>query len=934
MEIRLFGPVEVQVGLERLEIGSAKPRLVFAILAATPGTLVPVDVLMDRVWGQNPPGRATATLYPYLSMLRKALEPAGIGIVRRSGGYLCEAAANDVDVVRFRERLRVAKLSHRDAAIGLLSEALALWRGQPLAGLSGNWVDGFRAALGQERLAGWLGLARHREQAGTLDLIADELLALTADHPLSEPLAGYVLSALALAGRRAEALDHYAALRERLVDELGTEPGAELSERHTTLLRRAPARTSVQTREAAPAVLRQLPALGRSFVGRDEQVGRLDELADLVGTGDEGTTVVAAITGTGGIGKTTLAVHWAHRVAGRFPDGQLYLNLRGFDPVGAPLEPSQAVGDLLAALGASPHDIPAELPARAAMFRSLVAGRRLLILLDNARDTEQVRPMLPGAGHCMVVVTSRNALAGLVAERGADVICLGPLTVADARALLQARVSTDRLAAEPSAVAELLRPCGGLPLALAVVAARAALHPRQPLGELASQLASIHRRLDAFDTDDPRTTIRAVFNSSYNALEPEAQRTFCLLGLHPGPEISATAAASLTGNADVHVDLRQLVAAHLVTVDHGRYGMHDLVRAYACELSEADPERATATQRMLDHYLWSSYAGELLQSPHRTPPVAVPPPAQPGVRPDTVTDLDAAQAWFGTERPVLLRLIHLAAMTGLDSAAIQLSEMFRTFLLQHRLFDDWITIEHSALSAAERLCDRAAASTALRALGRAYAGLGQYAEATSHLDASLKIARADRDPLGEADCHRMMASLHDQQNDYATARCHARQAHELYAQLGNKPGQASALNEIGWFSAHLNDHVAATSACKAAIAIATEIGSYRREAAAWHSLGYAYRQTGNHQAAVDSYRHAVSAGQLASRGPVAASREAGDKHFVAEALTDLGDALRDSGDHIAARQAWCQALDILADLDSPAAAQARKALTERTAVHP
>ncbi|MFB6720539.1 BTAD domain-containing putative transcriptional regulator [Kribbella sp. NPDC056345] len=918
MEIRLLGPVEVWAGDVRLEIGSAKPRLVLAVLAASPGTLVPVEVLMDRVWGDELPGRPTASLYPYLSKLRRVLEPAGIEIVRRSGGYLCDVAAGDVDVARFRERVRVAKESDQFAAIELLDEALALWRGQPLADLSGDWVDSFRATLSQERLAGWLGLARHRERAGSLDLIAEELLALTEDYPLSEPLAGYVLSALALAGRRAEALDHYAGLRERLAEELGVEPGHELSELHTALLRNAPDALA-PPREAAPAVPRQLPAVARPFVGRAEHLKRLDELADTVGSGDDGAAVVAAITGPGGIGKTTLAVHWAHQAAARFPEGQLYLNLRGFDPLGTPMPPSEAVRGVLEALGQPTQEIPAGLEARAALFRSLIAGRRVLVLLDNARDAEQVRPMLPGAGGCLVVVTSRNALTGLVAERGAEPVRLDPFAAADAWALLQARLTEERLAAEPAAVADLLRPCGGLPLALAVVAGRAAQHPTRPLAELAGELAS-PRRLDAFDTDDPRTTIRAVFDSSYDALEPEAQRTFRLLGLHPGPDISASAAASLTGNACVHTALRQLEAAHLVTVQDGRYGMHDLVRVYAAELAESDPERTVATRRLLDHYLWGSYSSEQLLVPHRTPPALVPPPVQPGVRPDEPADLEAAMAWFGAERLVLL---NLTSATDLDAVVIQFSDTFGTFLWHQRMFDDWITVENLALAAAERLGDQAAATMARKGLGRAYIGLGSYPEAARQLDAALEIARGSGDQVSMAGCHQTIAALHERQRDYAAARHHAEQAHELHTRLGDEPSRASSLNQIGWFSALLGEYAAAVSACKAAIAIAAEIGKGRTLAAAWDSLGYAYHHSGDHAHAIDAYRHAL-----------AGWRVTGDQHFVADTLTHLGDALEDAGEHAEARRTWRQALDTLAGFAGPAATEARSALAERLAVHP
>lgn len=915
VKIRLLGSVEVRVGDLELDVGSAKPRLVLAAMAASPGTVVPVEVLVDRVWGQDLPGRPVATLHPYLSSLRRALAPAGVELVRRSGGYVCETPADSVDVARFRDRLQAAKASGGGVAIEQLEGALALWCGQPLADLSGEWVSSFRAALGQERLAGWLRLAELRQQAGGVDAIADDLLALTADYPLSEPLAASVLRALALAGRRAEALDHYAGVRERLLEELGEEPGDQLSELHTALLRRAPGTPGARVSYGAGAPPRQLPAIVRPFVGREDRLSRLDELVDQTGAGG---AVIATITGAGGIGKTALAVCWAHRMAGRFPDGQLYLDLRGFDPLGAPMSPGEALRGFLEALGVPPDGVPAGLQAQAALFRSLVSGRRLLLVLDNARDAEQVRPLLPAADGCVVLVTSRDAMTGLVVGCGAHPIGLDSLAVADARLLLEARLGADRLAAEPVAVAELLRPCHGLPLALAVVAARAAQHPAQPLAELVGQLVNARRRLDAFDTDDPRTALRAVFASSYDKLAPEARRTFRLLGLHPGPDISVTAAASLTGNADVCQPLRQLEAAHLIRWHQDRYSLHDLVRAYACDLAESDPERDAAGRRMLDHYLWSSSSSERLLVPHRTSPAPVPPPAQPGVRPDEPADLDEAMTWFGSEQAVLLQLVQQAATAGHDVEVVQLSATFGTFLRHRRLFDDWLTIAHVALAAASRLGDQAALSTCHRELGQAYARLGRYPEAAVQVRTGLEIARDSRDRTGEAVCHQAMASLQGRERNYAEARRHAQQACELHTYLGNAAGRGRALNQVGWFSAQLSDCHEAVSACESAVAVCDAIGDTRGTAAAWDSLGYAYRLRGDHRQAVRAYHHAV-----------VAWRETRDRYFEGDTLTNLGDALRDSGEATVARRAWRQALETLSGLAGVAAEQARSALAER-----
>jgi transcriptional regulator with XRE-family HTH domain len=433
-----------------------------------------------------------------------------------------------------------------------------------------------------------------------------------------------------------------------------------------------------------PVVPRQLPTAIRHLAGRADQLSVLDGLLDrLDGTagagataGTEGTTLISAISGTAGVGKTALAVHWAHRVAGRFPDGQLYVNLRGFDPSGAPLAPAEAIRGFLDAFGMAAERIPASPDAQAALYRSLLAGRRMLIILDNARDEAQVRPLLPGSAPCLVVVTSRRQLAGLAATDCAHLLNVDVLTHAEADEMLSRRLGPDLVDGESAAVAELIGLCARLPLALAIVAARHAARPARPLRALVEELRPAQDRLtvlDATDVADAVTSVRAVFSWSYQSLTQPAARMFRLLAVHPGPDITTAAAASVAGVSPKRARqvLTELVLANLLA-EHadGRYTCHDLLRAYAAEqasCSDSDADRRAAMHRMLDHYLHTAFGAALLLD--QVDPDARPAALVPGVVPEELADRREAYAWFEAERPVLSAAIRQATRHGFDGHA-------------------------------------------------------------------------------------------------------------------------------------------------------------------------------------------------------------------------------------------------------------------------
>ncbi|HVQ91801.1 MAG TPA: tetratricopeptide repeat protein [Mycobacteriales bacterium] len=670
------------------------------------------------------------------------------------------------------------------------------------------------------------------------------------------------------------------------------------------------------SRAAGGPAPHHLPAAIRPFVGRAAQLAGLTALTELAaGTG---TVVISAIDGTPGVGKTALAVHWAHRIADRFPDGQLYVNLRGFDPARDALEPAEAVRGLLDALGVPPRRIPAGLDAQAALYRSELAGRRVLILLDNARDSAQVRPLLPGAPGCLVLVTSRNQLSGLVTAEAAHPVTLDLLTAAEARELLARRLGRDRVAAEPDAVDQIVAGCARLPLALAIVAARAAARPYLPLRTLADQLRDA--RLDALaSVDDPTADARAVFSWSYRLLDPAAARLFRLLSRHPGPEITAPAAASLAAQPlpQTRALLAEFGRASLLAEPvPGRYVLHDLLRAYAAEQSrghDGPAERRAATGRLLDHHLHTAAAADRLSYPARDP-VTLARPA-PGVCPEPFADGQQALAWLRAEQDVLLAAIDLAAGTGSDAHTWQLAWTVFTFLDRRGHWDHCLATQRLSLAAARRLADLPAQARAYLLLARAYARLGRHDDAHTVLQHAQNLYRQTGDRAGQAQTHHYLALVRELEGDYAAALDHDRRAVELYRAAGHGLGEAVARNGVGWYQALLGDHEQAVASCRQALALYLDHGDRYGQAITWDSLGYAHHHLGRHAEALDCYRHALELFQAS-----------GDRQREALILIHLGDTQHATGDLDAARRAWQHALATLEDLRDPDADRIRTKL--------
>jgi len=674
---------------------------------------------------------------------------------------------------------------------------------------------------------------------------------------------------------------------------------------------------AARRQSSASGVPQQLPAAVAHFAGRS------DELTTLTGllrgrSGTGGTVVISAVSGTAGVGKTALAVHWAHQVADQFPDGQLYINLRGFDPSGSVMDPAVAVRRFLDELQVSPERIPVDLDAQAALYRSLLAGRRMLVVLDNARDTSQVRPLLPGGPGCLVLVTSRNQLSGLVAADGAYPITLDLLTEAEAHELLGRRLGTDRVTTEPQAVQEIISRCARLPLALAIVAARAATHPQFRLHTLAAELRTTGERLDVLTGDDPYSDVRAVFSWSYHALSPEAARVFRLLGLHPGPDLSASAAASLTGLAlsQARPLLAELARMNLI-IEHipGRYILHDLLRVYATDLThttDPDPQRHAATQRMLDHYLHTAYTAARLLDPTRDP-ISLSAP-QPGTTPEPITDYDQALAWFTTEHVVLLTTVEHAT-AEFDTHTWQLTWTVRTYLYRRGHWHNWAVTGRTAVAAAHRLANPTAQAHAHRNLATAYMMLDRCEDAHAQLRHALDLATQIADLTEQAYTHDTLAHLWGRQGCHAEALEHARHALHLFQAADHKVGQAHALNNVGWYHAQLGEHQQALTYCQQALTQFQELDQRDGQAAPWDSIGYAQHHLGHHTHAITSYHHALHLYQ-----------NLGHRYGEAGTLTRLGDTHHATGNPHAAHHAWQQALTILDDLNHPDAEPVRAKL--------
>jgi tetratricopeptide (TPR) repeat protein len=659
------------------------------------------------------------------------------------------------------------------------------------------------------------------------------------------------------------------------------------------------------------AVPCQLPATSRGFVNRKRQLAAMTRRLNPAPHGSS-NVLISVIDGAAGIGKTALAVRWAHSVRDRFPDGQLYVNLRGFDPAGRPLTSAEALQVLLEGLGVSPDRVPARVESRVALYRSLLSDRRVLVVLDNAVDTPQVELLLPGAASCATVVTSRNRLDGLAVHYRSDRIALDLLTSAESRQLMVRHLGANRLAAEPHAVSELILRCGHLPLALSIMAARAAFNPDFPLRLLAEELRDERRQLDALDVGDLATNIRAVFSWSYRQLAPGIARVFRLLGLHPGPDIGLFAAAAIAGMSEQHARqcLEALARAHLLEQHMPyRYRFHDLLRAYATEQAgedEPSPEQQLALRRVLDSYLHSANNASRQLNVHR-PPIPVDPP-QPDVVVRQFNSYAEAMRWYQEEYQNLMAAIEWTAAHNFDEYAWRLALTFWQYLYLCGRWHEVIATHETALAAALRDDNRPAMAAIHANLGVARTQLGDYEAGAAHFREALALYRDAADLYGEGNALDSLAFVHVQSGDFREAISYCEQALAIYRRTGSRDGEGRALDSLGVAYAGLGQYEQGIGYGMQALELHRQAADRLGQAHALRSLGRCYVQTGHYHQAIAQFRQALIL-----------CRDVGDRHDEASNLHDLGMVLHTIGEDDEARKQLEQALAILAEIRHPTA---------------
>lgn len=894
--VRLLGSVEVAGARP----GSPREACVLAVLALSPGEPVPVGLLIERLWGGDPPDAAVGVVYGCISRLRGRFR-GRLSIPRGTGGYRLDVPAGEIDVFAARALVRLAEAEAAEGrgeeAVRIWRQADGLWRGEPLTKVKGAWAQRTREALTDEHLSvlsgryeAELAVGRHRQVVG-------ELSAHVADHPHAEPLVATLMVALYRDGRAADALACFDRARARLRDDLGQDPGERLRDLQRRILNDDGELRAADAAEPARHVPKTLPADVPGFTGREAALTTLDDL--LTEAVHPGPIALAAITGVGGVGKTALAVHWAHRNTAVFPDGQLYANLGGYSPLG-PVEPAAALETLLWSLGVARENIPSTVDARSAMLRTRLAGRRMLLVLDNARDAEHVRPLLPGSD-ATVLVTSRNRLRGLRIRESAHVLALDEFSPAESAAMLAGTAGPAAIEADPVAWQEIAALCGHLPLALAVVAAGDV-----PAARALAHLRDGRARLDAMSDEDPASDPRAVFDWSYRALEPDEARAFRLLTMHPGTDLPLEAATALLA-ADARRLTTRLTAANLLREPApGRFEYHDLLRVYAEETSRAvdgERERSLARQRLADWHLGTLDAVRSMVRPHAG---SLRMDTVDGVVPLTFETADAALAWCDRERANIVAVVTCAERAGLDEHAWRMAHLTWFYFNLRSAWDDWIGTCRAGLASARRLGDREAEGRMLGNLGIACSDSRRLTEALTWFARSEEVFAEIGKPAALAAIISNTAIVQKTAGDLPGAVARLQRALGMWRDMGERARLGSDLNNLGWTYLDLGEYGKAAECAREAVGIARETGHLLGECNAVWNLGRARSGLGEHGEAERLYEEALAGfrrlgdpGRAAlvtatiARARAATGRIAEARDMMREAierLDELGDA--------------------------------------------
>jgi DNA-binding SARP family transcriptional activator len=950
MQFRMLGPLEVQVDGSWSGINAPKWRTVLAVLLLQPGQVVSTERLITEVWPEDTPARATNLISVYVHRLRRLIaDQEGKVLTTRAPGYQLLIDPEDTDAGRFArlaaEGRQALQASQFEQASAVLGAALGLWQGtraltdvppSTLVSAEASRLEESRIEAVQLHIQADLGCGRHAQVVG-------QLHRLLADYPLREELWALLMRALYRSGRQAEALEAYAQAREVIAEELGVDPSAELQQLYQRMLQAdsgtppanrtpvpadSPFATPVPAAPVEPApagqaepvqepasqpaavagagaplpLVAQLPADIPDFTGRDEQVQALRNLLGGPRRADSpGAVIVAAVIGAGGLGKTTLAVHAAHLLRGQFPDGQLYARMLG--AAAHPATPGDVLARFLRDLGMDPASIPASEEERAAHYRSRLTDRKVLIVLDDAHDAAQVRPLLPGSASCAVLITTRNRLPDLSGSRYVDLDVLGP---PEARAMFAGIIGPDRAAAEPDATREVLTACAGLPLAIRIAGARLTARTTWTVRTIADRLSDERRRLDWLKTGD--LAVRACFEVSFTSL-PGAEadgvdpaHAFRLLGLWPGSSVGLPAAAALLGEPGESVAdaLEVLVDAQLLQEPAAdRYRFHDLLKAYAAERAVAEEllsTRDAAVRRVLSWYLHTAVAMARVLSPHRE--LTTPEQVEPGTVPVAFSTVEAALDWGEQERTNLVAATRLAAAAGLHDVAWQLPVAAYSFFYRRTYWEEWLVSHDVALDSVRQIGDRQGEASVLNNIGMAYARR-RMEEGVTYFQQTLDIRREIGDRRGEAQAANNAAYANLLLGRFDEALDQLRLALSVQREVGHRYGEGIALNNLGEAYIELGRPAEAVEWFGQALAVYRELGARPVEADTLSNLGTANANLGRLDEALGYLRQAEET-----------HHEVGDRYGEAVDLKQLGEVHRRVGSARDAEQAWARALAI------------------------
>ncbi|GGU89185.1 regulatory protein AfsR [Streptomyces filipinensis] len=954
----VLGPVRAWRGGETLNTGSPQQRALLAALLLREGRTATAAELIDALWGAEPPSQALAALRTYASRLRKVLDP-GV-LVSESGGYAVRGLRDGaLDVAVVQDLATEAEKARGTGDLGqareVLNQALALWDGEPLAGVPGPYADAQRVRLEEWRLQLLESRLDMDLEQGCHAEAVSELTALTAAHPLRERLRELLMLALYRSGRQAEALAVYADTRRLLAEELGVDPRPGLRELQQRILQADPALAEPATPAAEPAAVpvrpAQLPASVPDFTGRAAFVDELSEVLASASEAEGRVMAVSALAGIGGVGKTTLAVHVAHKARHAFPDGQLYVDLQGAGP--RPAEPETVLGTFLRALGTADSAIPDSLEERAALYRSVLDGRRVLVLLDNAKDAAQVRPLLPGTEGCAALVTSRVRMLDLA---GAHLVDLDVMSPDEALALFTKIVGEERVAAEREAALDVVAACGFLPLAIRIAASRLAARRTWTVSVLAAKLADERRRLDELQAGD--LAVKATFELGYGQLEPAQGRAFRLLGLADGPDISLAAAAAALDLPQEETEdlLESLVDTSLLeSAAPGRYRFHDLVRLYARACAERDEqppgERAAAMSRLLDFYLATATRVYAIERPGDRTVDHLEKTERPGRE---FADDAGALDWLHAEAACILACVQQSLAAATLRKAVDLLLASKDLAESGASALRYGAATQAARDAAAVLGDAYAEGRARTTLAQVLSHAGRFEEAGAETERAIALGLVTGDPWTYGNAHNEQGIIANCLNRRSVSETHLREAIKAFRTDGNRPGEASALCNLSRVLVSLDRASTAIELVRQGIAIYDELGLTFRLANARYALGIALGHSGHHDEALEELGAAlatftvnrqrlwegttqfrIAQVHLAVGRPARAAQHAeqalttgyiGGDWMRANILTLLGHSLERLEQTDRARACWREALAVYEGAGSPEADELRRLL--------